>query len=1496
MGAARSRIKQHDSFLTPLCSFSAPTRNRRGRPGRSSGRWSSRRPKALRLERLEERFFLTAGSLLPAVSPVWFEDVADAGAAWHAGSPSLSSDCVDWSDEAASSALGEEDVFDWIVRFNTKSVEEINSVSETASLLVGGGLEFEVLRGLGLTGQVLVRSSGASSDSVAGWLTGNTCVASYEIDAVQQFQLSPNDSQYTSLWGLENTGQTGGTPDADIDASAAWDISTGSSNIVVGVIDTGVDYTHPDLAANAWINPGETAGNGIDDDGNGFIDDVHGYDFINNDGDPMDDHSHGTHVAGTIAAAGNNGQGVTGVNWSSSIMGLKFLSAGGSGYTSDAVRAVNYATMMRTSYGVNVRVTNNSWGGGGYSSALDDAIGASGDAGILFVAAAGNNGANNDAYPHYPSNYDLPNVLSVAATDHNDNLAYFSNYGASSVHLAAPGVSVYSTVPGAGYASYSGTSMATPHVAGVAALAWSVAPDASVAEVRAALLQGTDSLAALDGKVTTGGRLNALGAVQFLVSDGPRVPIVSSLSASPNFITAGTATTLTAQGVIDLDGTVTSVSFYEDSNADGQFDVGDQLIGTDSTVVDSEAGITLQTTGLAAGPHAYFARALDDDGQWGAATRGTLTIVPPDDHGNDAATATSVEVGSTVDGMVERGGDIDWFAFEAVAGTSYVFQTVLVDLPDSVLSLYDQDGSTLIDYNDDISWPDHPNSQIVWTAGAGGTYYLAVAAYSGSQVGEYQLQLQTVVDDHGDSAATATAAAVGNSVDGEIQFAADEDWFAFEATAGGRYILQTELVDLPDSVLSLYDRDGSTLIDYNDDISWPDDPASRIDWTAETSGTYYLAVDSWDDAQVGAYRLHLELVNHVPLLEPIADQTIGFEQAAVEVVLTATDGDGEPLTLSAAILPSGPFAQLAYDLDQQLGLERHSSGYLEDLFGEGEKFMVGDAGWFFILPNGELYAWRGSIEASELVATLDASYHADPTLLHDALRPAVREGEVTLSLQGDRLTIDPADGYVGTFQVQITVSDGTDSTVDTFQVRREAPPSTDLGTIDSRQISALDLTGGELLYVLETGHAGWLTLEAAYEGAPADVTLTLYDEHFRQLTTGTDTTAGERIDWSVAAGEIYFFGLAGDNADVDLRLANLVHHSGSNVTVHGTAGSDTLRFSAGDVHELRINGFLYQFQSGDVSAITFDGGGGNDLAVLTGSAENDVAVMSPDSTALYGSGYQVVVSGAPRTVVRGGGGSDRVYMYDSAGNDTFIGTSDFAEFYGNGFYTLARNFGVVVARTTAGGNDRAVFKDSAGNDTFVGTPTYAELYGNGSYTLARNFEVVVARATAGGSDRAVFKDSAGNDTFVGTPTYSELYGNGSYTLAKNFEVVSARATAGGNDLAVFKDSAGNDTFVGTPTYAELYGSGFYNFARGFDRVHARATAGGNDRAVLYDSAGNDMLTASGAYAEFYGNGFYNYARGFDRVQAFATRGGSDVKHVRAVDYVLATYGNRWRRS
>jgi serine protease len=347
----------------------------------------------------------------------------------------------------------------------------------------------------------------------------------------------PNDPSFGSLWGLDNTGQNGGTAGADIGAPTAWNSSTGTGRTIVAVIDTGVDYTHPDLAANMWRNPGEIPGNGIDDDHNGYRDDVYGYDFANNDPNPMDDNGHGTHVAGTIGAVGGNGIGVAGVDWHAKIMALKFLDSSGSGYLSDAVRALNYAVAN------GAKVLNNSYGGGGYDATMATAINNARAHGVIIVAAAGNDGTNNDTSPVYPANYAGDNLIAVAATDRNDRLATFSNYGHSTVDIAAPGVSIYSTLPGRRYGTYSGTSMATPHVTGALALVWDAHPNWTYRQVIDAVLNTADPVSSV-GSAVAHGRLNVGDAISDLTA-----------TPEPNTDTAGPAVT----GVTFL-GTSSSIS------------------------------------------------------------------------------------------------------------------------------------------------------------------------------------------------------------------------------------------------------------------------------------------------------------------------------------------------------------------------------------------------------------------------------------------------------------------------------------------------------------------------------------------------------------------------------------------------------------------------------------------------------------------------------------------------------------------------------------------------------------------------------------------------------------------------------------------------------------------------------------------------------------------------------------------------------------------------
>jgi subtilisin family serine protease len=377
--------------------------------------------------------------------------------------------------------------------------------------------------GLGLSNTYLLKlSSGEDPKEVKEKYKQDSEVVFAEPNYVVTIDAIPNDPYFYRDWGLHNTGQRG-YADADIDAPEAWELCTGSPEVIVAVIDTGVDYSHSDLAANIWTNSAEIPGNGVDDDHNGYIDDIRGWDFYNRDNNPMDDNGHGTHCAGTIGAVGNNGRGVPGVMWQTRIMPLKFMSSGGSGYTSDAVAAILYANMMGAD------VISNSWGGGGSSTLLKNAIDSSP---AVVVCAAGNSAANIDATPFYPASYSSPQIIAVAASSAYDGLSSFSNYGSVSVDVAAPGEYIYSTYRGGSYAYMSGTSMATPHVAGLAGLVKAYSPGLTSSQIKAALLGNVDIKSSLNGKVLTSGRINAYRTLSSLGVVPVQVPVITSLSPS----------------------------------------------------------------------------------------------------------------------------------------------------------------------------------------------------------------------------------------------------------------------------------------------------------------------------------------------------------------------------------------------------------------------------------------------------------------------------------------------------------------------------------------------------------------------------------------------------------------------------------------------------------------------------------------------------------------------------------------------------------------------------------------------------------------------------------------------------------------------------------------------------------------------------------------------------------------------------------------------------
>lgn len=349
----------------------------------------------------------------------------------------------------------------------------------------------------------------------------------------------PNDPEFSKQWALNNMGQTEGLTDADLNAPEGWITTKGNKETVIGIIDTGVNYKHQDLAGNMWVNPGEIPGNGIDDDGNGYIDDIHGINAITGTGDPMDDNGHGSHVAGIIGAVGNNGLGISGVMQSASIIGCKFLDARGSGSSTAALKCLDYFANLATreKNKVVIVATNNSWAGGGYSAILEAAIKKHMDAGILFMAAASNDGLNNDLVETYPTNYVVSNIVSVAAIDHKNQLAKFSNYGLFSVDVSAPGVDIYSTLLGEdGYKSLSGTSMATPNVTGLAGLIRAAHPSLTWKETKNLIISSGAPSAILAASTISGRSVRAadIQGIGALSCEGQKVQ--KRLSPRKNFI------------------------------------------------------------------------------------------------------------------------------------------------------------------------------------------------------------------------------------------------------------------------------------------------------------------------------------------------------------------------------------------------------------------------------------------------------------------------------------------------------------------------------------------------------------------------------------------------------------------------------------------------------------------------------------------------------------------------------------------------------------------------------------------------------------------------------------------------------------------------------------------------------------------------------------------------------------------------------------------------
>jgi subtilisin family serine protease/Ca2+-binding RTX toxin-like protein len=1122
-----------------------------------------------------------------------------------------------------------------IVKFNdTINIAQANEIKNTL-----GVVKTETIK---LTGAQIWTLSGKTSVETAIATYRNSSTFKYlEPDYIVTKAVTiPNDPGFGQLWGLNNTGQNGGTPDADIDAPEAWDIQTGNPNLVIGVIDTGVDYNHPDLVGNIWTNPGEIAGDGIDNDNNGYIDDIRGWDFAYNDNNPSDVDGHGTHVSGTIAGKGNNGVGVTGVAWNAKIMPLKFLNDSGSGYTSDAISAINYATAK------GVKITNNSWGGGGYSQALYDAINAAGQQGALFIAAAGNSSQNTDITPAYPASYNLANIISVASTTRTDSLSYFSNYGLTSVDLGAPGEDIYSTLPNNSYGTYSGTSMASPHVAGAAALVWSQNPTWTAQQVKNTLMNTGDPIAALAGETVSGKRLNVFNALA-----AANLPSVT-VSVSP--------------ATVQEDGATNLVYTFTRTNLN---------LSSPLTVNFGASGI------------ANAAPVGSDPADYSVITNGSVTFNPTTKLGTVTfaanATTATVVVDPIADTVQENNESV---ILTVNSGTGYIG-----DSPNTATgTIISEEGFTTY-FSDDFA-----NNTKGWTLGT--EWQIGAATTSTGQVFGNP-------DPGTDNTPTADNGVAGVVIGGNASTALHDFYYLTSpvintSTANKLFFefarwLNSDYTPFMENKVEIFN--GSSWVNllpnnFNDfpgvqdsawtpqqfDISAYKSASTQIRFGFNVGSTGVYTVSSWnvDDVKIyGDSGSTLPVITVAATDADAAETLLGTTPNPGQYTLTRTGPTTSSLTVNVSLTGTATNGTDYTTIPNTVTFAANSSTALVDLNVIDDSLVEAAETAILTVTSGTGYTVGTAASATVNIADNDL-----PVIIDLSANQTVVEG--ITSPQNVTYTVTLSGDSTETVTVQYATVNNT------------AIAGSDYTTTSGTLTFAPGVTSQDIIIPIlnnslnEAQETFNLTLSSPTNAqlGTATVTTTISDT----LTAAVTTTLATNVEnlTLTGAAAINGTGNAGNNVLIGNSANNILAGNAGNDTLNGNAGNDSL--IGGDGNDLLFGG---------AGNDTLTGGTGNDT--LNGSAGNDILTGGVGKDSLTGG------LGVDRFDYRGLTDSllsnfDVVSDFNAtSGNDLFLVTTARTGFFDVGSVATLDTAGVAAKLTAAAFTVNSAAQFTFGSRTFV---------------------------------------------------------------------------------------------------------------------------------------------------------------------------------------------------